>query len=156
MLGVAHSTVFIDHDFYPASKRLAFGAFERPHIILLRATPPYRIVYLSGIVPLDDRTIAIEAQRPANESDVVMGEGLELLGSHFIEYPAGVVVESADSCLISQHYNDQRPVTLRATGLKPIFDEVIASDLALEASQNQEQNYEEPVAPGVFDNFVRR
>ena len=91
---------------------------------MLRATPPYRIVYLSGIVPLDDRTIALEAQRPANASDVVMGKGLELLGSHFIEYPAGAVVESDDACLISQHYNDQRPVTLRATGLKPIFDEV--------------------------------
>ena len=64
-----------------------------------------------------------------------MGEGLQLLGPHFIEYPAGVIVESLDSCLISQHYNDQRPVTLRATGLKPIFDEVIAADQLFEATQ---------------------
>ena len=28
MLGVAHSTVFIDRDFYPASNQIPFGAFE--------------------------------------------------------------------------------------------------------------------------------
>ena len=127
-LTVAHSTVFLDRHLFPLTD-LSFGAFERPHLLLLRAGNPWRIVYVSGCIQLSSLAISIEARQLMNISVGESMRGLDSLRAHAIEYPAGLVLESPDSCLVSLHLNDQRPIVVRVTGFESSLTEAIKLDL---------------------------
>jgi len=109
-VSVAHGTHFRTCDGSCNYKR-----YYTVHVVVIKVKPDFKVVYLSGNVPLPNKSL---------EVPIVRHKYIE----HSFLFPVGLLVEDEDSLIIGGHINDHSSVLYRLSGLREIMNKAIAHD----------------------------